>query len=123
MLESRNQSGGAPMYPDPCRSASANLLEQLHAFEWSALTPALCETVRLLESEKFEQLSDADVQEIANYRAVELEDETFFERAFTPGKEAAATLAFARQLGRVRVLDDLNRLRAALGCRCHADPR
>jgi hypothetical protein len=95
------------------------MLDELHALEWSALTPALCETVRLLESDKFECLSDSDLHEIANYRAVELEDDVFFERAFTPGKEAAATLAFARYLGRETVLGDLHRLRAALGCSCH----
>jgi hypothetical protein len=95
------------------------MLDELHALEWSALTPALCETLRLLESDKFEHLRDSDLHEIANYRAVELEDDVFFERAFTPGKEAAATLAFARYLGRETVLGDLHRLRATLGCCCH----
>jgi hypothetical protein len=52
---------------------------------------------------------------------VEPDDDVFFERAFTPGKEAAATLAFARYLGREIVLGDLHRLRAALGCPCHAE--
>ena len=100
-------------------SPVSSMLDELHALEWSALTPALCETVRLLESDKFEHLRDADLHEIANYRAVELEDDVFFERAFTPGKEAAATLGFARCLGRETVLGDLHRLRAALGCTCH----
>jgi hypothetical protein len=77
---------------------------------------------RLLESDKFERLSDSDLHEIANYRAVELEDDVFFERAFTPGKEAAATLGFARHLGRDAVLGDLHRLRATLGCSCHEEP-
>lgn len=92
------------------------LLEELHRFEWSALAPALCETVRLLESGKFDQLSDSDLNEIANYRAVELDDEVFFHRAFTSGKEAAASLAFARYLGIDAVLDDLHSLRASIGC-------
>lgn len=94
------------------------LLDELHRFEWSALAPALCETVRLLESGKFEQLSDSDLNEIANYRAVELDDEVFFDRAFTPGKEAAASLAFARYLGIDAVLEDLRSLRASIGCQC-----
>ena len=91
--------------------------EQLHRFERSALMPALNETVRLLESDKFASLTEADIRTIANYRAVELDDEIFFERPFTPGKEAAAALAFARQLGRDVVLRDLEQLRATLGCR------
>jgi hypothetical protein len=94
----------------------AALLSELHRFEWSALAPALCETVRLLESGKFERLSDAHLNEIANYRAVELDDEVFFDRAFTPGKEAAASLAFARYLGIDTVLKDLRSLRASIGC-------
>jgi hypothetical protein len=101
--------------------AAASMLEELHALEWSALAPALCETLRLLESDKFERLGDAHLQDIANYRAVELDDDVFFERAFTSGKEAAATLAFARHLGREIVLGDLHRLRAALGCPCHTE--
>ena len=94
-------------------------LTELHRFEGDTLPPALCEAIRLLESDKFEHLTDAHVLAVANYRAIELEDEPFFERAFTPGKEAAASLGFARLLGRELVLDDLRRLRAALGCRCH----
>jgi hypothetical protein len=96
--------------------AAPSQADQLHRFERSALTPALRETVRLLESDKFERLTEADIRAIANYRAVELDDEIFFERPFTPGKEAAAALAFARQLGRDVVLRDLERLRATLGC-------
>ena len=99
------------------RNAAQSQHEQLHRFERRALTPALHETVRLLESDKFETLTEADIRAIANYRAVELDDEVFFERPFTPGKEAAAALAFARQLGRDVVLHDLERLRAAMGCR------
>ena len=94
----------------------AALLDELHRFEWSALAPALCETVRLLESGKFDRLSESDLNEIANYRAVELDDEIFFDRAFTPGKEAAASLAFARYLGIDAVLKDLRSLAASIGC-------
>ncbi len=110
------------MDPRSTGSPTSSMLDELHALEGSALTPALCETVRLLESGKFERLRDSDLHEIANYRAVELDDDVFFERAFTPGKEAAATLGFARYLGRETVLGDLHRLRAALGCSCHAAP-
>ena len=96
-------------------------LTELHHFEGAALPPALCETIRLLESEKFAHLTDADVLAVANYRAIELADELFYARAFTPGKEAAASLGFARLLGREPVLDDLRRLRDALGCQCHRE--
>jgi len=93
-------------------------LAELHRFEAGALPPALCEAIRLLESERFVELTDAHIQAVANYQAISLGGAVFFERAFTPGKEAAASLGYARLLGRERVLDDLRRLRAALGCRC-----
>jgi len=96
-------------------------LTELHRLQGGVLPPALCEAIRLLESDKFERLTEADIHAVANYRAIELEDELFFERAFTPGKEAAASLGFARLFGRDRVLDDLRRLRAALGCSCHRE--
>jgi hypothetical protein len=96
-------------------------LSELHRFEGDALPPALCEAIRLLESDEFEHLTEADVRAVADYRAIELNEEPFFERAFTPGKEAAASLGFARLLGRELVLDDLRRLRAALGCKCHRE--
>ena len=100
------------MSHDPARTPP----EPLHTFEAAALTPALRETVRLLESDKFARLTDADIREIADYRAIEIDHEVFFERSFTPGKEAAATLAFAQLLGREVVLRDLRQLRATLGC-------
>ncbi len=98
-------------------SRTGALPEQLCQFEGSALSPSMCETVRLLESDRFACLTDADVHEIANYRSVELDDMVFFARPFTPGKEAAATLAFARRLGREAVLRDLRLLEATLGWR------
>lgn len=100
---------------DPSREA---LLDELRDLEWDVLLPSLCESIRLLESDAFENLTDADVREIANYRAIDVGQETFFERAFTPGKEAAASLAFARMLGREAVLGDLHHLHATLGCPC-----
>jgi hypothetical protein len=96
-------------------------LAELRRFESDVLPPALCEAIRLLESDKFECLTDSDILAVANYRAIELGDEPFFERAFTPGKEAAASLGFARLLGRDVVLEDLRRLRQTLGCACHRE--
>ena len=52
---------------------------------------------------------------MAEYDTIEIEGERYFERAFSPGKEAAASLAFAQRLGRDRVLDDLRRLCRSLG--------
>lgn len=95
------------------------LLAELHQLQRNVLPPSLCESIRVLQSDKFERLTDAHVLAVANYRAIELDDEVFFERAFTPGKEAAASLGFARRLGRDVVLGDLQRLRDALGCACH----
>jgi len=99
------------MSHDPARI----LPEPLHAFEGAALAPALRETVRLLESDKFRRLTHADLCEIADYRAIEIDEEVFFEQSFTPGKEAAAMLAFAQLLGREVVLRDLRKLWATLG--------
>ena len=107
---------GAPSRADAAAPPSS--LTQLHALERNAIARSLCEAIRLLESEKFEELTEAHIWEVANYRSIELRDETFFERAFTPSKEAASTLALARSLGREAVLADLHRLQAALGCRC-----
>jgi hypothetical protein len=101
-------------------STDAMLLDELHLHESRAFPAALCEAIRLLESERFGQLTDADIREVANYRTITLDGAEFFARAFTPGKEAAASLGLARLLGRERVLDDLLRLRAALGCECGA---
>ena len=59
------------MDPRSTGSPTSSMLDELHALEGSALTPALCETVRLLESGKFERLRDSDLHEIANYRAAD----------------------------------------------------
>ena len=64
--------------PAPSREV---LLDALHALEWSALTPAMCETLRLLESGKFERLTDADIHEVANYRAIDLAESAFQKRS------------------------------------------
>lgn len=94
------------------------LLQELRKLEWTVLLPSLHESMRLLGSDRFDVLTDDHVHAIANYRAVDLGDETFFEKAFSPGKEAAASLAFARIIGRNTVLGDLQHLHAALGCSC-----
>jgi hypothetical protein len=103
--------------PHEAATIREELLAELHAMEWRATVPSLCEAIRLLASEKYECLTHQQIQEVANYRPIEVEDEVFFDRAFSPGKEAAASLGFARFLGRDVVLDDLQRLHATL-CAC-----
>ena len=93
---------------------SAGMFRELRELECLMVTPALTESIRLIESEKFDQLTDRHIREVAEYRAIELEEEWFFERAFSTGKEAAASLAFAQMLGREVVLDDLQRLHTSL---------
>jgi hypothetical protein len=79
-----------------------------------ALTVAsLSEAIRLLESEKFHRLTSAQIRAIAQYQAIEIAGERFFDKAFSTGKEAAGSLGYAQQLGREAVLEDLRRLRAA----------
>ena len=95
--------------------ARASLLQELHRFARTASLASLCEAIRLLESDRFCELTDSDIQQVANYRGIELGDEWFFRKAFTPGKEAAASLAFAQRLGPEVVLEDLQRLRGSLG--------
>ena len=91
-------------------------LAVLHQLEKVAIASSLGEAVRLLESTRYHELTDAHIHEVANYRAIELGDELFFERAFSSGKEAASALALARELGREVVLEDLRRLASTLGC-------
>ncbi len=94
---------------------------QLHQLECQLNLPSVEELIRLLESEAFERLTDADVRTVGEYGAIELCGESFFERAFSPGKEVAASLALARELGARAVLADLIALRAAmLGPPCAA---
>ena len=77
--------------------------------------PALEEAIRLLRSERFRELTSEQIRAVGEYRSIEIGDESFFDKAFTPGKEAAASLGYARRVGRRPVLEDLLRLRATLG--------
>ena len=90
------------------------LFAELQHHERRFTLPALEEAIRLLSSEKFSELTSEHIRDVAEYRSIEIGDEIFFERAFTPGKEAAASLGFAQHLGRRPVLEDLHRLRATL---------
>ena len=82
----------------------------------AGLTEAsIAEALRLLESDRFSELTEQHVREVMEYRPIELSGERFFGRAWSRGKEAGATLGFARRLGAKVVCDDLVRLRASLG--------
>jgi hypothetical protein len=75
---------------------------------------ALAEALRLLESPRFEELTEQQVREVAEYRAIEIAGERFFGPAFSRSKEAGAMLGFARLLGAGSVRDDLTRLRGSI---------
>jgi hypothetical protein len=62
------------------------LLSELHRFEWTVSLPALRESIRLIASGCFDRLTAAHIQDVANYRSIEVGDEVFFEKAFTPGR-------------------------------------
>jgi hypothetical protein len=104
---------GAASRSDACPVRDL-LLKELHRFEWTVSLPALRESIRLIASACFDRLTSAHIQDVANYRSIEVGEEVFFEKAFTPGKEAAVSLEVARCLGRDLVLDDLQRLEAVV---------
>ena len=97
--------------PDP---AKASWLEALRGWERHLTLAAVDEAIRLLESEQFEKLTDQHVRCIAEYGAITIDDESFFDKAFSTGKEVAACLACARDVGSSVVLEDLASLRATL---------
>jgi hypothetical protein len=97
--------------PDP---AKASWLEALRGWERHLTLAAVDEAIRLLESEQFEKLTDQHVRCIAEYGAITIDDESFFDKAFSTGKEVAACLACARDAGPAAVLEDLASLRATL---------
>jgi len=89
------------------------MLAELHELERRLTIPSIAEAIRLMKSAKFQQLTSEQITSIANYQAIKIEDEWFFDKAFSTGKEAAASLAYAQYIGREVVLEDLMRLRAA----------
>jgi hypothetical protein len=89
-------------------------LAALQRHEQLLTLASLEEAIRLLRSEQFDSLTHEHVRAVAEYGSIEIGDEAFFERAFSPGKEAAASLGYALHQGRQAVLADLLRLRATL---------
>jgi hypothetical protein len=91
---------------------SEDLKRELRALERELTEPALAEALRLLDSPRFAEVTEAHVREVGQYRPIELAGERFFERAWSRSKEAGALLGFARLLGAAFVRQDLRRLRA-----------
>ena len=91
-----------------------DVMSELHGLERYLNLPSVEELIRLLKSGRFERLTDTDVRIVGEYGSIELGDESYFARAFSAGKEVAASLALARVLGARRVLGDLLALRASM---------
>jgi hypothetical protein len=89
-------------------------MAELRRHEQRLTLASLEEAIRLLRSEKFDALTDEQLRAVAEYGSIEIGDEAFFERAFSAGKEAAASLGYALHQGRHAVLEDLLRLQATL---------
>lgn len=93
------------------------LCAELRRFEALLSEAALAETLRLLESPHSAALTEQHARRVAEYDCIEIAGERFFERAWSAGKEAGATLGLARWLGLDTVRDDLRRLRATVAGR------
>jgi hypothetical protein len=96
---------------------SDELKEQLRAelrrFEGQLTEAALAETLRLLESPHCAALTERHARQVAEYDCIEIDGERFFERSWSAGKEAGATLGLACWLGLDSVREDLRRLHAS----------
>jgi hypothetical protein len=102
-------SGGVQQHP-----AKEELLAELRRWERQLVLRSLEEAIRLIESDKAEKLTGRHIHCIAEYDAITIDGECFFDKAFTSGKEVAACLAFAMAIGWRETLDDLRRLRMTL---------
>ena len=90
------------------------LRAELRQVERELTEASLVEALRLLESPRFEEVTEQHVREISEYRPIEIAGESFFERAFSRSKEAGALLGFALLLGAEGVRADLEHLRASI---------
>ena len=94
--------------------AKEQLLAELHTWERQLVLRSLDEAIRLIESEKVEKLTGQHIHRIAEYDAITIDGECFFDRAFTTGKAVAACLAFAMEIGWREALDDMLRFRVTV---------
>jgi len=91
--------------------AKQRLLAEFHSWERQLVLRSLNEAIRLIESEKVEKLTGQHIHRIAEYDAITIDGECFFDKAFSSGKEVAACLAFAMEIGWREALDDMLRFR------------
>lgn len=96
------------------RPAKEQLLAELHTWERQLVLRSLDEAIRLIESDKVEKLTEQHIHCIAEYDAITIDGECFFDKAFSRGKEVAACLALAIEVGWRDALDDLVRFRATV---------
>jgi len=87
------------------------LLAELRTWERELVLSSLNEAIRLIESDKIEKLTGQHIHCIAEYDAITIDGECFFDKAFSSGKEVAACLAFAMEIGWREALDDMLRFR------------
>jgi hypothetical protein len=90
------------------------LLDLLHAAELQLTPAAVEELIRLVRSSHFHSITPQQIRHVGEYGTIEIEGERYFERSFSPGKEASSSLALARMLGPDEVLEDLLDLRDSL---------
>jgi hypothetical protein len=94
--------------------AKKELLTELHMWERRLVLRSLNEAIRLIESGKAEKLTREHLHHVAEYHAIKIDGEWFFDKAFTSGKEVAVCLAVAMDIGWREALDDMLRLRLAV---------
>jgi len=96
------------------QSEEVENMTELHCVEKSLNRRSVDELIRLLGSDRFEQVTNEHIRTVGEYGAIEVAGESFFARAFSTGKEVASSMALARELGARRVLSDLEALRASM---------
>jgi len=96
------------------RLAKKELLAELRTWERQLVLRSLDEAIRLIGSDKIEKLNDQHIHCIAEYDAITIDGECFFDKAFSGGKPAAACLAFAMEIGWREALDELVRFKVAV---------
>ena len=91
--------------------AKERLLAELHNWERQLVLRSLDEAIRLIGSDKVEKVTEQHIHCVAEYDAITIDGECFFDKAFSSGKVVAACLAFAMEIGWREALDDLLRFR------------
>ena len=92
-------------------AAKKRLIAELHNWERHLVLQSLNEAIRLMQSEKAEKLTAHHLHAIAEYGPIQIDGEVFFDKAFSSGKDVAACLGFAMQIGWQEALDDVVRFR------------